>query len=144
MGADMAESLGVTAEQTSPVCAEATFSTAGNSPLTCIGQFDATVALGDCQTSTRVFVLREVTGLLLGWCDAVRLRILPADFPAQIPVSFWRDQSVPDRTRAGDQHIRSQSVGVGPPRQSNRQFATPVGGQPAPPTGRSQQHATGA
>ncbi|KAF0305058.1 hypothetical protein FJT64_023246 [Amphibalanus amphitrite] len=90
MGAEMAASLSIPLQTTPSSGSAVKFSSAGNTPLTCIGQFGATVTLGDSEIYTTVYVLQEVTGLLLGWCDAVRLRILPADFPAQIPAATWR------------------------------------------------------
>ncbi|KAF0309008.1 hypothetical protein FJT64_019852 [Amphibalanus amphitrite] len=100
MGAEMAASLSIPLQTTPSSGSAVKFSSAGNTPLTCIGQFGATVTLDDSEIYTTVYVLQEVTGLLLGWCDAVRLRILPADFPAQIPAATWRRQSVPDPARA--------------------------------------------
>ncbi|KAF0302152.1 hypothetical protein FJT64_025761 [Amphibalanus amphitrite] len=142
MGADMAASLGVATKMTGSVGGEIKFSSAGSTPLTCIGQFSATVTFGDCQTATTVYVLREVTGFLLGWCDSVRLRILPANFPAQIPVNIWRSQSVPDQSRGS--HVRSQSISSRPLQRPDRPPAPPVDEHLAPPTGHPLQHVAAA
>ncbi|XP_043228769.1 uncharacterized protein K02A2.6-like [Amphibalanus amphitrite] len=138
----MAASLGVATKMTGSVGGEIKFSSAGSTPLTCIGQFSAAVTFGDCQTATTVYVLREVTGFLLGWCDSVRLRILPANFPAQIPVNIWRSQSVPDQSRGS--HVRSQSIGARPLQRPDRPPAPPVDEHLAPPTGHPLHHVAAA
>ena len=85
MGAAMAASVGVTADRISPASGSAQFTSVSRAPLTCKGLFEATVTLGDCNIDTTVYVLEELRGFLLGWTDIVRLRILPANFPTQIP-----------------------------------------------------------
>ena len=65
-------------------CLSQTFSAVGRHPLTCLGSFETTLELGGRSTVATVFVIRELTGLLLSWFDCVALGILPRDFPAQI------------------------------------------------------------
>ncbi|KAF0304008.1 hypothetical protein FJT64_000313 [Amphibalanus amphitrite] len=83
IGEDSLSSICVEPAQLEP-CIGQPFSAVGKQPLTCVGSFRATLELGDRSTTAAVFVIRELTGLLLSWFDCVALGILPRDFPAQI------------------------------------------------------------
>ncbi|XP_043200358.1 uncharacterized protein LOC122369578 [Amphibalanus amphitrite] len=83
IGEDSLSSICVEPAQLEP-CIGQPFSAVGKQPLTCVGSFRATLELGDQSTTAAVFVIRELTGLLLSWFDCVALGILPRDFPAQI------------------------------------------------------------
>ncbi|KAF0293654.1 hypothetical protein FJT64_008602 [Amphibalanus amphitrite] len=94
IGEDSLSSICVEPAQLEP-CIGQPFSAVGKQPLTCVGSFRATLELGDRSTTAAVFVIRELTGLLLSWFDCVALGILPRDFPAQI-------RSVEDAPRPAD------------------------------------------
>ncbi|KAF0307804.1 hypothetical protein FJT64_020895 [Amphibalanus amphitrite] len=83
IGEDSLSSICVEPAQLEP-CIGQPFSAVGRHPLTCIGSFQAALELGDRSTTAAVFVIKEMTGLLLSWFDCVALGILPRDFPAQI------------------------------------------------------------
>ena len=83
IGMDALAAIGVDTSQLE-TCLSETFAAVGRHPLTCLGSFPATLELGGRSTDVTVFVIRELTGLLLSWFDCVALGILPRDFPAQI------------------------------------------------------------
>ena len=124
MGAEMAASLGITSGMLSPVTESANFTSAGRTPLTCVGMFEATVALGTSLTNTAVYVLREVPGFLLGWRDSISMRILPEDFPAQIPAQVAACQK-----EAGISHLDSPAAIQNDCQNRPRETTRP----PAPP-----------
>ncbi|KAF0307029.1 hypothetical protein FJT64_002331 [Amphibalanus amphitrite] len=102
IGEDSLSSICVEPAQLEP-CIGQPFSAVGKQPLTCVGSFRATLELGDRSTTAAVFVIRELTGLLLSWFDCVALGILPRDFPAQI-------RSVEDAPRPADDVTASVDV----------------------------------
>ncbi|KAF0297159.1 hypothetical protein FJT64_005413 [Amphibalanus amphitrite] len=101
IGEDSLSSICVEPAQLEP-CIGQPFSAVGRHPLTCIGSFQAALELGDRSTTAAVFVIKEMTGLLLSWFDCVALGILPRDFPAQIRSVEDAPRLTDDVTHSGD------------------------------------------
>ncbi|KAF0314284.1 uncharacterized protein FJT64_015262 [Amphibalanus amphitrite] len=101
IGEDSLSSICVKPAQLEP-CIGQPFSAVGRHPLTCIGSFQAALELGDRSTTAAVFVIKEMTGLLLSWFDCVALGILPRDFPAQIRSVEDAPRPTDDATHSGD------------------------------------------
>ncbi|KAF0297403.1 uncharacterized protein FJT64_005105 [Amphibalanus amphitrite] len=101
IGEDSLSSICVEPAQLEP-CIGQPFSAVGRHPLTCIGSFQAALELGDRSTTAAVFVIKEMTGLLLRWFDCVALGILPRDFPAQIRSVEDTPRPTDDATHSGD------------------------------------------
>ncbi|KAF0298384.1 hypothetical protein FJT64_004250 [Amphibalanus amphitrite] len=101
IGEDSLSSICVEPAQLEP-CIGQPFSAVGRHPLTCIGSFQAALELGDRSTTAAVFVIKEMTGLLLSWFDCVALGILPRDFPAQIRSVEDAPRPTDDATLSGD------------------------------------------
>ncbi|KAF0298588.1 uncharacterized protein FJT64_004040 [Amphibalanus amphitrite] len=101
IGEDSLSSICVEPAQLEP-CIGQPFSAVGRHPLTCIGSFQAALELGDRSTTAAVFVIKEMTGLLLSWFDCVALGILPRDFPAQIRSVEDTPRPTDDATHSGD------------------------------------------
>ena len=105
IGEDALAAIGVDSSQLETGLSE-TFAAVGRYPLTCLGSFKSTLQLGSRSTDATVFVIRELTGLLLSWFDCVALEILPRDFPAQIrridDASLPADDVMPSVTQPDD------------------------------------------
>ena len=105
IGMDALAAIGVDTSQLE-TCLSETFAAVGRYPLTCLGSYPATLELGGRSTDVTVFVIRELTGLLLSWFDCVALGILPRDFPAQIRcidgASLFADDVTTSVPQSGD------------------------------------------
>ena len=104
MGEDIALSIGIDVSRLS-VDMRTNFTAVGRRPLDCLGAFSATLRLGSRSVDVTVYVIRQLTGVLISWFDSIALGILPADFPAQIrhaaALSLERVQTVPSVTLPG-------------------------------------------
>ncbi|XP_043240331.1 uncharacterized protein K02A2.6-like [Amphibalanus amphitrite] len=78
IGEDSLSSICVEPAQLEP-CIGQPFSAVGRHPLTCIGSFQAALELGDRSTTAAVFVIKEMTGLLLSWFDCCFPRVFGQD-----------------------------------------------------------------
>jgi len=92
-GVDFLESIGECTDNLWPVSDDDPLAANGVS-MRCSGCLSVQISLGSAATTADVYIVDGVAGLLLSWSTSRDLGIIPADYPAQMPVSDLQQESI--------------------------------------------------